>query len=125
MTGWTVGFGLPAAAVDGPIRRSLWLLVGVGVVILGGGLIMAFVVRWRIVRAQVAAVTAARALARGEPTARWTSRVAEFNDLAEGLRDAGAILERRAEGTGRRRARIARGPRASSKTRSSASTRRG
>ena len=56
---------------------------------------MAFVVRWRIVRAQVAAVTAARALARGEPTARWNSRVAEFNDLAEGLRDAGAILERR------------------------------
>ena len=95
VTGWTVGLGLPAAAVDGPIRNSLWLLVAVGVTILGGGLLLAFVVRWRIVRAQVAAVAAARSLARGEPAARWTSRVAEFNDLAEGLRDAGAILERR------------------------------
>jgi len=95
VTGWTVGLGLPASAVDGPILRSLWLLVAVGVAILGGGLLMAFVVRWRIVRAQIAAVTAARALAHGEATALWTSRVTEFNDLAEGLRDAGAILERR------------------------------
>ena len=52
--------------------NSLQLLVTVGVSILGGGLLMTFVVRWRIVRAQVAAVTAARALARGEPTAIWT-----------------------------------------------------
>ena len=72
LTGWTVGIGLPAAAVDGPILESLLLLITVGVAILGGGLLMTFVVRWRIVRAQVAAVTAARALARGEPTARWT-----------------------------------------------------
>jgi PAS domain S-box-containing protein len=95
VTGWTIGLGLPASAVDGPILESLWLLVAVGVAILGSGLLMAFLVRWRIVRAQVAVVTAARALARGEPTASWTSRVTEFNALAEGLRDAGAILERR------------------------------
>jgi len=95
LTRWTVGLGLPAAAVDGPILRSLALLVAVGVTILGGGLLLAFLVRWRVVRAQVAAVAAARALARGEPTAPWGSRVTEFNDLAEGLRDAGAILEQR------------------------------
>jgi PAS domain S-box-containing protein len=94
-TGWTVGIGLPAAAVDKPILKSLFLLITVGVAILGGGLLMTFVVRWRIVRAQVAAVTAARAVARGEPTPLWNSRVTEFHDLAEGLRDAGAILERR------------------------------
>jgi PAS domain S-box-containing protein len=95
LTGWTVGLGLPAAAVDGPILRSLALLVTVGILILGGGLLLAFLVRWRVVRTQVAAVAAARALARGEPTAPWGSRVTEFNDLAEGLRDAGAILEQR------------------------------
>ena len=94
-TGWTVGIGLPATAVDRPILKSLFLLITVGVAILGGGLLMTFVVRWRIVRAQVAAVTAARAVARGEPTPVWNSRVTEFHDLAEGLRDAGAILERR------------------------------
>jgi PAS domain S-box-containing protein len=97
LTGWTVGIGLPAAAVDGPILRSLYLLMTVGIAILGGGLLMAFVVRWRIVRAQIAAVAAARALARGEPAAPWSSHVTEFNDLASGLREAGAILERRLE----------------------------
>ncbi len=95
LTGWTVGLGLPAASVDGPIWRALSLLVTAGITILGGGLLLAFVVRRRIVRAQVAAVAAARAVARGEPTPAWNSRVTEFNDLAEGLRDAGSILERR------------------------------
>ncbi len=95
LTGWTVGLGLPAASVDGPIWRALSLLVTAGVTILGGGLLLTFVVRWRIVRAQVAAVAAARAVARGEPTPVWNSRVTEFNDLADGLRDAGSILERR------------------------------
>ncbi len=94
-TGWTVGIGLPVAAVDRPILNSLFLLITVGVAILGGGLLMTFIVRWRIVRAQVAAVTAARAVARGEPTPHWNSRVTEFHDLAEGLRDAAAILDRR------------------------------
>jgi PAS domain S-box-containing protein len=94
-TGWTVGIGLPAAAVDRPILTSLFLLITVGVAILGGGLLLTFVVRWRMVRAQVAAVTAARAVARGEPAPLWDSRVTEFHELADGLRDAGAILERR------------------------------
>jgi PAS domain S-box-containing protein len=69
--------------------------VTAGVTILGGGLLLAFFVRRRIVRAQVGAVAAARAVARGEPTPAWSSRITEFNDLAEGLRDAGDILERR------------------------------
>jgi PAS domain S-box-containing protein len=95
LTGWTIALGIPAASVDKPTLQSLQLLVTVGITTLSAGLIMAFLVRWRIVRAQVAAVNAARAVARGEPTANWTSHITEFNDLAEGLRDAGVILERR------------------------------
>ena len=97
LTGWTIGLGLPAAAVDRPILRSLLMLVAVGVSILGGGLLLTFFVRWRIVRALVEAVAAARGVARGAPAPAWTSRVTEFSDLAEGLRDAGVILERRLE----------------------------
>jgi PAS domain S-box-containing protein len=95
LTGWIIAIGLPASAVNQPTLQSLQLLVTVGLLTAGAGLIMAVLVRWRIVRAQVAAVRAARALARGEPIAPWTSRVTEFSDLANGLRDAGAILERR------------------------------
>lgn len=95
LTGWTVGLGLPASGVDGPILRSLLMLVTVGVSILGAGLILTIIVRWRIVRALVSAVAASRGVARGTPLPEWTSRITEFNDLADGLRDAGTILERR------------------------------
>ena len=71
------------------------MLVTVGVAILGAGLILTIIVRWRIVRALVAAVAASRGVAHGTPLPEWTSRITEFSDLAEGLRDAGAILERR------------------------------
>jgi signal transduction histidine kinase len=95
VTGWTVAIGLPAAAVDGPILRSLLMLVAVGASILGGGLLLTFFVRWRIVRALEAAVAASRGVASGAPLPMWTSRISEFNDLSDGLRDAGVILDRR------------------------------
>ena len=95
VTGWTVAIGLPAAAVDGPILRSLLMLVAVGASILGAGLLLTFIVRWRIVRALEAAVAATRGVASGSPLPVWTSRISEFNDLSDGLRDAGAILNRR------------------------------
>ena len=97
LTGWTAGLGLPAAAVDGPNLKSLMMLIAVGGSLLGGGLLLAFFVRWRIVRALKAAVAASRAVAGGAPGPVWTSRITEFHDLSEGLRDAGSILERRLE----------------------------
>ena len=95
LTGWTVGLGVPADAVDGPLWRSAALLVAMTTALLGSGLILAFLVRRRIVRAQMAAVSAARALARGDTLSVRQSSVAEFNDLSNGLKDAAAILERR------------------------------
>jgi signal transduction histidine kinase len=95
LTGWTLGLGLPAEAVEGPIGGSLQALVSVGVGILGVGIFLAFVISRSVVLAQVGAVAAARALARGESPAPPPSLVAEINDLANGLKEAGAILERR------------------------------
>jgi signal transduction histidine kinase len=97
VTGWTVAIGLPASAVDGPILRSLLMLVAVGASILGGGLLLTFFVRWRIARALEAAVAASRGVAGGAPLPVWTSRISEFNDLSDGLRDAAVILDRRLE----------------------------
>jgi PAS domain S-box-containing protein len=95
MTGWTVGLGLPRETVDGPIRESLKSLVRVGGALLGSGIFLAFLVRRRVVRAQVAALDAARALARGETVAMPQSAVVEFDALANGLREAAAISEQR------------------------------
>jgi PAS domain S-box-containing protein len=94
-TGWTVALGVPSAAVDRQLWRSLGVLVALSATILGGGLTLALLVSRRIVRAQMGAVSAARALARGEPVQARPSRVEEFNDLSNGLRDAAAILEQR------------------------------
>ncbi len=71
------------------------MLVAITTTILVGGLTLALLVSRRVVRAQMGAVSAARALARGEPVSARQSSVEEFNDLSNGLRDAAAILEQR------------------------------
>jgi signal transduction histidine kinase len=95
ITGWTVGLGMPAEAVDGPIRRSVYALAAVGGAIVLFGLGCALVVRRRLVTAQVAAADAARALARGEPVSPRASSIAELQDLSAALSDAGTILDTR------------------------------
>jgi signal transduction histidine kinase len=95
ITGWTVGLGMPAEAVDGPIRRSVYALAAVGGAIVLFGLGCALVVRRRLVTAQVAAADAARALARGEPVSPRESSIAELQDLSAALSDAGTILDTR------------------------------
>ena len=95
LSGWTVGIGLPSAAVDGPLRRSLYLLSAAGLAILGAGFAIAMVLTRRIVRAQRSAAEAAQALAREKPMPSVHSRIAEVSELFAGLREAQAILERR------------------------------
>jgi signal transduction histidine kinase len=95
VTGWIIGLGLPAGTVEQPIGDTLQALVSAGIAILGLGLFLAIVISHSVVRAQVGAVAAARALARGEAPAPPSSPIAEFDDLAKGLREAGSILEQR------------------------------
>jgi PAS domain S-box-containing protein len=95
LTGWTVGLGVPSEVIDSPILWSSGALVAVMAAIFAGGLAMVLFVQRRIVRAQVATVSAARALARGERIELPDSPIVEFNDLAEGLQEAAAILARR------------------------------
>ena len=95
VTGWTLALGLPSRSVDRQLYWSLGVLIAITLTILGGGLSLALFVSRSVVRAQTHAVVAARALARGEPVAPAGSAVEEFNDLANGLRDAAAILDQR------------------------------
>jgi signal transduction histidine kinase len=95
ITGWTVGLGLPADTVEQPIGDSLQALVSAGVAVLGIGVFLAIVISHSVVRAQVGAVSAARALARGESPNPAGSPIVEFDDRARGLREAGTILDQR------------------------------
>jgi signal transduction histidine kinase len=95
LTGWTLGIGLPSAAVDGPLRRSLYLLSAAGLAVLGAGMLIALLLTGRIVRAQRSAAAAAHALAREVPMPAADSRILEVAELFGGLREAQAILHRR------------------------------
>jgi PAS domain S-box-containing protein len=95
LSGWTIGIGLPAEEIDGPIRRSIWALIGVGVAFLAAGVAFALLLAHLIVRALANASLAARALARGEPLPERRSPILEIEELYTGLRDAASILSRR------------------------------
>lgn len=95
LTGWSVVIGMPAADFDGPIRSSVLALTVTGALILGIGLIGAFLLSRFIVDAMSGASAAARALARGEGVAPVSSRIVEAEELSTGLLEAGAILDAR------------------------------
>ena len=95
LTGWTIGIGMPAEPIVAPIRRSFALLVAAGFGMCVAALVLALILGRDIVRGQAGAVAAARALARGERPVLFESRIVETHELAQGLREAAAILEQR------------------------------
>jgi signal transduction histidine kinase len=94
-TGWTIAVGLPAEPIVGPIRRSFTALLLAGLGMCAAAIVLAVILGRDIVRGQGGAAAAARALARGEQPPLFESRIAETHELAERLREAGAILDQR------------------------------
>ena len=92
LSGWTVGLGLPAEEIDGPVRRSLVELAAAGLFVLGAGTISALAIGGLMFRSLAHATAAAQSLARGEPVPVRPSRVTELDQLAQGLGEAGAVL---------------------------------
>jgi len=95
LTGWTVGIGLPAEEIDGPIRRSILALAGVGIAILVLGVGLALLLGQLIVRALTSASLAVRALARSDALPTRRSRIVEIEELSAGLHEAASILSQR------------------------------
>jgi signal transduction histidine kinase len=92
LTGWTVGVGLPSAAVDTPILHSILQLALVGALLLGAGVASALILGRALVEALTSASLAARGLARGEVIEARHSRIFEAEELSHGLLEAAAIL---------------------------------
>ena len=95
LTGWTIGIGMPAEPVAGPLRRSFAALIVAGLGMCAAGLALAMILGGDIVRGQMGAAAAARALARGERPAFFESHITETHELTEGLREADGILVQR------------------------------
>jgi signal transduction histidine kinase/CheY-like chemotaxis protein len=94
-TGLMVGMGIPTAEIDGPIRRLVMYLSLGWLVIIGSGAVLGLLLGGVIVRSLSGASKAALALSRDEPFDPRSSRIAEIDDLAAGLRSAAVTLHQR------------------------------
>ncbi len=92
VTGWTVGVGLPADAIETPIWRSIGELALAVAALLALGIASALILGRAMVNALTSASASARGLARGEVVEARHSRIVEAEELSRGLIEAGAIL---------------------------------
>src|SRR5262249_52572841 len=95
--GWTVTLGAPVTFVDAPLRRSLWRITMVGIVLAAAGGGIALVWAQRISRSMGALVSAAGHLGRGAPVACPPSPVAEVEAVGHAIRVAGTTIAERTE----------------------------
>jgi signal transduction histidine kinase/CheY-like chemotaxis protein len=77
------------------VLRSFGTLLAAAFITLSAGFVIAVVLTRNIVNTQTSAAVAARALARGEPVAPFSSNIVEGEELSRALREAAAILETR------------------------------
>jgi len=94
-TGLVAGMGVASSEVDGPIRRLIALLAAIWLVIIGVGAARGFLLGGLIVGSLSRASRAALALSRDEDVAIPRSRIAEIDDLGDGLRRAAGTLRER------------------------------
>jgi len=86
---WTVHLALPATLMDAVLQRSLWTLIGGGLIFLAAGIVLAVLVGRRVTAPIVSLSSAAARLGAGElPEAPPVSGVQEVAALATALGDA-------------------------------------
>jgi PAS domain S-box-containing protein len=95
VTGWTVGLGLPSSEVDDPVRRSLWILAGAGILMVAIGLIAATLFGNLMIGALNNCASAAEALASEKPVHFPRSRIREVARVGNSLTAASTVQHRR------------------------------
>jgi signal transduction histidine kinase/ActR/RegA family two-component response regulator len=94
-SGWTAAVAVPMAVVEGPPRRQLAAIGGLGVGLLTVSGVGAFLFARRVARRIGQAATAAEAIVHGEHPPEEESGVEEVARLEEALRQSSALLRRR------------------------------
>jgi signal transduction histidine kinase len=92
---WTAGIAVRAAVVDGPPRRQLAIIGGLGVAVLAVSGVGAFLFARRVARRIGEAATAAEAIVHGEQPPAGESGVEEVARLEQALRQSADLLRRR------------------------------
>ncbi len=96
--GWAVSLTIPAAQLEAPLRRSLWALVGAGVIFLVVGILLAVIVEARITEPLDQLTRQTGALGRGEAVVMsGHSRVTEVENLRRDIGRTAGLLEQRGQ----------------------------
>jgi len=95
LSGWTVAVGIPIAAVEAPLWRSLEMLLGGGMLLLALGIALASAIGRRIGRAMNDVARSALALGRGAPLLPVRTRVRELSDIVTAQQAAADLLASR------------------------------
>jgi PAS domain S-box-containing protein len=88
-TGWSVAIGIPAEAVDAPLRRSILSLIGGATFAAAGAVLLALWIGRRVAAPMAALAAAAPALVRGHRGPLPDTAVTEVGVLADALAEAG------------------------------------
>ncbi len=96
--GWAVSLTIPAAQLEEPLTRSLWALVGAGVIFLVVGILLAVIVEARISEPLDELTRQTGALGRGEMVVMsGHSRVTEVENLRRDIGRTAGLLEQRGQ----------------------------
>ena len=94
LAGWTVAVSVPSEIVDAPLRRSLAVAVGGGLVVLIVGAVLALRLARRVARPIEGLVEAAEGLGRGQTVTPASSQIEELTRLGAAIATAGLERER-------------------------------
>jgi PAS domain S-box-containing protein len=95
---WAVSLTIPAAQLEAPLMRSLWALVGAGVIFLIVGILLAVIVEARITEPLDELTRETSALGRGESVVMdGHSRVTEVENLRRDIGRTAGLLEQRGQ----------------------------
>ena len=95
---WAVSLTIPSAQLEAPLMRSLWALVGAGVIFLVVGIMLAVIVEARITEPLDELTRQTGALGRGEAVVMsGHSRVTEVENLRRDIGRTAVLLEQRGQ----------------------------
>ncbi len=95
LSGWRVFIGVPAEVLDAPLRRSLWTMAGLSLLLLGLSFLLALQFGQRISTPVRNLAQAAKRLGRGDPVPRVAGGLVEIQEVGHALSEAAAELQER------------------------------
>ena len=95
-TDWGIGLGIPREAIDGPLQRSLWTVVGGGLALLVVAVVLSILIGRRITRPIAALATTAQEFGeRGEATVVPVGGPAEVAAVSHAFEEGSRLLRAR------------------------------